>query len=80
VVQILAGPAGPAYKINEETVPGETSLASELNRIYSMRAEKVLFLQGDPQLDFASVADVIDISRALGIGHIGILTPALRAS
>jgi biopolymer transport protein ExbD len=80
VVQILAGPAGPIYKINDEGIQGKTHLASELSRIYSIRAEKVLFVQGDPTLDFASVAAVIDISRALGIDRVGIITPRLAAS
>jgi biopolymer transport protein TolR len=79
VVQILATPAGPIYKINNESVPGKIALAAELNRIESMRAEKILFVQGDPALDFQSVAEVLDISRAVGIDHVGILTPHLGA-
>jgi biopolymer transport protein TolR len=80
VVQILAGPAGPCYKINDESIQGETQLASELNRIYSIRAEKVLFVKGDPTLDFATVAAVIDMTRAIGIDHVGIITPRLADS
>jgi biopolymer transport protein ExbD len=34
VVQILAGPAGPIYKINDESIQGKTHLASELSWIY----------------------------------------------
>ena len=79
VVQIIASPAGPTYKINEK-VESKTQLAAELNRVYSIRAEKVIFVQGDPGLDFASVADVLDISRAIGINHVGILTPGLGPS
>jgi biopolymer transport protein ExbD len=80
VVQILAGPAGPIYRINDQCILGKTQLVAELSRIYSIRAEKVLFVKGDPTLDFASVAAVIDISRALGIDHVGIITPRLAAS
>jgi biopolymer transport protein ExbD len=79
-VQILAGPAGPTYKINDESMQGKAQLAGELNRIYSIRAEKVLFVKGDPTLDFAAVAEVIDISRAIGIDHVGIVTPRLAAT
>jgi len=79
VVQILAGPAGPIYTINEEKVEGKAQLAAELSRIYSKRAEKVLFVQGDPALNFESVAEVIDTSRALGIDHVGIITPKVAA-
>jgi biopolymer transport protein TolR len=80
VVEILAGPAGPIYKINNEAMQDKAQLFSELDRIYSTRAEKVLFLKGDPALDFASVAEVFDNTRALGIDRIGILTPALQTS
>ena len=80
VVQILTGAAGPIYKINEEGVEGKAQLASQLNQIYSIRADKVLFVKGDPTLNFESVAEVIDMSRALGIDHVGILTPGLEAN
>jgi biopolymer transport protein ExbD len=79
VVQILAGQAGPIYKINEQMVEGKAELAAELSRIYSMRAEKVLFVQGDAALNFESVAEVIDMSRAMGIDHVGILTSRVTA-
>lgn len=79
LVQILAGTSGPTYKINNETVAGKAALAAELHRIYSIRAERVLFLEADPQLDFAAVADVLDLSRALGIDRVALLTPHLRA-
>lgn len=79
VVQVLARPGGPVYKINGEDIQGKRQLAAELNRIFSIRAEKVVFVRGDPQLDFASIAEVIDLSRAAGVNHVGILTPALIA-
>jgi biopolymer transport protein ExbD len=80
VVRILANTAGPTYRINDETVDGPVQLRAELSRIYSIRAEKVLFVQGDRGLDFASVAAVIDMARALGVDHVGILTSGLKAS
>ncbi len=80
VVQILAGATGPTWKINDEAIPNKVALAAELSRIYSIRAEKVLFVQGDPALDFASVAEVLDLSRSLGIDHVGILTQHAHAS
>ncbi len=76
VVEIVAGSVSPIYKINGQIIAGKAALAAELNRIFSLRAEKVLFVQGDPSLDFAIVAEVIDMSRSLGIDHVAILTPA----
>lgn len=80
VLQVLATPAGAAYQINGEKVEGKSRLAAELNRIYSIRADKVLFVKGDSALSFASIADVIDLSRSLGIDHVAILTPSLAAN
>lgn len=80
VVQILPSPSGPIYRINNQAIPDEAALAAELKRIASIRAENVVFIQGDPALDFAAVAEVLDLSRALGLGHLAILTPKLHAS
>ncbi|MFP5227154.1 MAG: ExbD/TolR family protein [Acidobacteriota bacterium] len=79
VVEILAGASAPVYRVNGQRVSGMAELAAELNRIFSMRAEKVLFVEGDPGLDFASVAAVIDLSRAIGVAHVGILTPGVMS-
>ncbi|HTX42918.1 MAG TPA: biopolymer transporter ExbD [Acidobacteriaceae bacterium] len=79
VLRVLAGPSGALYQINGASVAGKTSLAAELNRIFSTRASRILFVQGDPGLSFASVAQVIDISRATGIDRVAILTQSLAA-
>jgi len=79
VVQIVVGSGGPAYRINNEALPDKAALTAELNRIYSARAEKVLFVQGDRGLDFACVAEVVDLSRSLGIEPVALLTPQVRA-
>ena len=75
IVEVLARPAGPMYTINRRRIGDRKELAEQLSRAYSLRAEKILFIRGDPALDFASVADVIDLSRAIGIDHVAILTP-----
>ncbi|HKR25871.1 MAG TPA: biopolymer transporter ExbD [Acidobacteriaceae bacterium] len=78
VVQVLSGPAGPIYRINDEQL-AKTRLAAELNRIYATRAERVLFVKGDPSLDFQAVAEVIDLARGAGVDHVGMITPGLSA-
>ena len=78
VVEVLAGAHGATYRINQQPVATEPQLASELNRIYAARADKALFVKGDPGLDFASVAEVIDAGRAAGADHVAILTPGLE--
>ncbi|HEX5235592.1 MAG TPA: biopolymer transporter ExbD [Silvibacterium sp.] len=79
VVQLVSGANGIAsFKINETEVP-KSQLKTELDRIYATRAEKVMFVQGDPNLNFSSVADVIDIGHSVGIDHIGVITPRIAA-
>lgn len=78
VVQIQAGANGaPVYRINDETIANAAQLQSELTRIYATRAEKVMFVKGDPGLNFQSIAETIDIGHAVGIDNIGIITPRI---
>ncbi len=79
VVQVLGSAAGaPTYKINQDTVPlGE--LESRLNAIYAVRAQKIMFIKGDADLNFQSVAQVVDIGKAVGVDHIGLITPKIEA-
>jgi biopolymer transport protein TolR len=79
VVEVLAGPHGAMYRINGQSVDGKAGLVAELGRIYAVRAEKVLFVKGDPALSFASVAEVIDAGRAAGADRVAILTPGVTA-
>lgn len=79
VVQVEPGPGGqPSYKINDKDFP-KSGLEPELNQIYSSRAEKVMFVKGDPNVDFQDVASVIDIGHAVGVDHIGLITPKIAA-
>jgi biopolymer transport protein TolR len=45
-----------------------------LQDIFKRRAERVAFVKGDDDMDFASVADVIDIAHAAGVQKVGLLT------
>lgn len=79
VLQIANGANGiPSYKINNEDV-ASNDLKNKLNAIYSIRAEKVLFIQGDPNLSFAPVAHAFDIAHSVGVDHIGVITPKMQA-
>ncbi|MGB6192786.1 MAG: biopolymer transporter ExbD [Terracidiphilus sp.] len=79
VVQVLyrAG-AAPLYKINETDVQ-KSDLLAKLTEIYANRAERVMFVRGDDDLDFHYIADVIDIGRAANVDHIGLMTPKIQA-
>jgi biopolymer transport protein ExbD len=79
VVQVLYRPgAAPTYKINETDVE-HSQLQGKLQEIYANRAERIMFVKGDNDLNFASIADVIDIGRAAGVDHIGLMTPKILA-
>ncbi|HTX76779.1 MAG: biopolymer transporter ExbD [Acidobacteriaceae bacterium] len=79
VVSIAGGPNGmPSYMINQTNVAA-SDLEDQLNKIYSIRAEKVMFVKGDPNLDFQEVAHVIDIGHEVGVDHIGLITPKIAA-
>jgi biopolymer transport protein ExbD len=79
VVQVIYQPGGaPQYKINETPVQ-KSELLAKLTDIYSNRAERVMFVKGDDNLDFRYVADVIDIGRSANVDHIGLMTPKILA-
>ena len=79
VVQVL-GRAGvaPSYKINETDVQ-KSELLPRLTEIYANRAERIMFVKGDDDVDFRYVAEVIDVARAANVDHIGMMTPKILA-
>jgi len=79
VVQVLyrAGQA-PAYKINE-TDYNKGDILPKLKDIYANRAERVMFVRGDDMVNFAYIAEVIDMGKEADVDHIGIMTPKIMA-
>jgi biopolymer transport protein TolR len=63
----------PIVKINQEEVRWE-DLEARLEEIYLKRAEKVVFVRGDADVDFQYMADVIDVAHHAGVQRIGLLT------
>jgi biopolymer transport protein TolR len=79
VVQIMGSAGGvPTYKINEDSV-NKSDLRSRLDAIYAPRASKVMFVKGDPDLNFSTVAEIVDMGHAIGVDHIGLVTPKIEA-
>lgn len=79
VVQVLYHPGQPpTYKINETDV-AHADLLARLQDIYANRAERIMFVKGEDDVNFSAVADVIDIGRAAGVDHIGLMTPKILA-
>jgi biopolymer transport protein TolR len=75
VVQVFTLRAGQlGYKINEDNV-AVNDLGSRLDAIFSVRANKTMFIKGDGNLDFSAVAQVVDIGKGAGAINIGLITP-----
>ncbi|HEV2618718.1 MAG TPA: biopolymer transporter ExbD [Acidobacteriaceae bacterium] len=81
VVSILANGKGePSYKINQDAF-AKSALEPKLAEIFSTRqgADKVMFVEGDKDLDFGKVAEVIDMGHQAEVDNIGIITPRIAA-
>lgn len=57
----------------------EDRLGDRLMEIFKTRAEKVVFVKGDPSLEFREVAKAIDIAKGAGIDKIGLMTAKVEA-
>jgi len=58
-------------------INGETSdydrLGGRLEDIFKTRAERVVFVKGDPTIEFSWVAKAIDIAHGAGIDKVGLM-------
>ncbi|OFW08862.1 MAG: biopolymer transporter ExbD [Acidobacteria bacterium RIFCSPLOWO2_12_FULL_59_11] len=59
--------------INQDPVTVD-ALGQRLYDIFKTRAERVMFVRGDPEVLFADVAQIIDIARGAGVDKIGLMT------
>jgi biopolymer transport protein ExbD len=64
--------------INQEATD-EAKLGGRLEEIFKTRAERVVFVKGDPDLEFQTVAHVIDIAKGAGIDKVGLMTAKVEA-
>jgi len=79
VVEVLSNGAGtPSYKINDNAF-NKQDIEPKLAEIFASRQEKVMFVKGDKDLDFAKVAEVIDYGHQAGVDNIGLITPRVLA-
>jgi biopolymer transport protein TolR len=70
--------ANKQLRINQEPVT-ERTLGPRLEEIFKTRAERVVFVKGDPTLEFLGVIRVIDIAKGAGIDKIGLITAKIEA-
>ncbi len=62
---------------NEDT--DMDKLGPRLEAIFKTRAERVVFVKGDPDLEYETVAKAIDIAKGAAIDKIGLMTPKVEA-
>ncbi|SNS29036.1 Cell division and transport-associated protein TolR [Granulicella rosea] len=77
VVQVLTSAGSPVYKINDQSF-AQSELLPKLAAIFATRQDKAMFVQGDKDLDYSRVAEMIDLGRQAGADRIGLLTPGAR--
>ena len=68
-----------SMKINQEPILFE-NLSKRLEDIFKTRAERVVFVKGDPDLEYQEVAKVIDVAKGVGIDQVGLMTKKVEAS
>jgi len=64
--------------INQKPVLKQ-NLFDQLTEIFKTRNERTMFVQGDTQLYFNDVSDIIDIARGAGVDKIGLITEKIQA-
>jgi len=62
---------------NEDT--DMAKLGNRLEEIFKTRAERVVFIKGDPDLEYQIVAQTIDVAKGAGMDRIGLMTPKIEA-
>ncbi len=62
---------------NEDT--DMDKLGPRLEQIFKTRAERVVFVKGDPDLEYQTVARAIDVAKGAQIDKVGLMTPKLEA-
>ena len=67
-----------SMQINGQPVK-ESDLQNKLEDIFKTRATKVVFVKGDPDVNYIYVAKAIDDAEGAGLNKVGIMTPKVEA-
>ena len=62
----------PDLTINTEKIQWD-ELESRLRAIYAQRDDRVAFVKGDPEVEFAYVAEAVDITHHAGACRVGLM-------
>jgi biopolymer transport protein ExbD len=69
--------ANQQIAINQTPVTMQ-DLGNRLENIFKTRNERIMFVKGDPNIPFGTVAQVIDIAHGAGVDKIGLITKQLE--
>lgn len=67
-----------AIKVNQKEVELR-GLGPELQEIFKTRNERTMFVNGDPELLFNDVVEIIDIAKGAGVDKVGLMTEQIKA-
>lgn len=66
------------FNLNQDPI-AENQLGDRLFEIFKTRAEKVVFVKGDKDVEWRDVAKAIDIAKGAGLDKVGLMTPKIEA-
>jgi len=67
-----------AIKVNQKEVD-LMGLGPELQEIFKTRNDRTMFVNGDPDLLFNDIVELIDIAKGAGIDKVGLMTEQITA-
>jgi len=67
-----------AIKVNQKEVELR-GLGPELAEIFKTRNDRTIFVNGDPDLLFNDVVEIIDIAKGAGVDKVGLMTEQIKA-
>jgi biopolymer transport protein TolR len=67
-----------SVKLNQDPIEWDR-LQDRLTEVFKTRAERVVFVRADKDLQFETVATAIDMAKGAGIDKIGLMTPKIEA-
>jgi biopolymer transport protein TolR len=68
-----------AIKVNQDEVDLR-GLAPKLAEIFKTRNDRTIFINGDPDLLFNEIVELIDIAKGAGVDKVGLMTEQITAS
>ncbi len=67
-----------ALKVNQDEVELR-GLGPKLQEIFKTRNDRTMFVNGDPELLFNDVIEIIDIAKGAGVDKVGLMTEQIKA-